>query len=62
MIKWIADEYTMAQFPNYQTEKGQDRQSIAADPGFVDLKNLDFRPSPGSPVLSPPGMGAVLPQ
>jgi len=62
MIKWIADEYTMAQFPNYQTEKGQDSQSIAADPGFVDLKNLDFRPSPGSPVLSPPGMGAVLPQ
>jgi len=62
MIKWIADEYTMAQFPNYQTEKGQDRQSIATDPGFVDLKNLDFRPSPGSPVLNPPGMGAVLPQ
>jgi len=58
MIKWIADEYTMAQFPNYQAEKGQDAHSIAADPGFVDIGNLNFRPSPRSPVLNPPGIGA----
>ena len=60
MIKWVSDEYTMAQFSRYQTEKGQDRRSIATDPGFVDLKNLDFRPKPGSPVLNPPGMGAAF--
>ena len=62
MIRWISDEYTMAQFSGYQTEKGQDRHSIAVDPRFVDMKNLDFRPSPGSPVLNTPGIGAVLAQ
>ncbi|MFC1716826.1 hypothetical protein ACFL6S_24370 [Candidatus Poribacteria bacterium] len=62
MIRWISDEYTMAQFSDYQTEKGQDGHSIATDPRFVDLKNLDFRPSPGSPVLNAPGIGAMLAQ
>jgi len=60
MIKWVADEYTMAQFSHYQAEKGLDRHSIATDPRFVDLKNLDFRLSPGSPVLNTSGIGAVL--
>jgi hypothetical protein len=62
MVKWLSDEYTMDQFSSYQTEKGQDRHSIAADPLLADLENLDFRPKPGSPVLIPPGIGAVLPR
>lgn len=62
MIKWASDEYTMAQFSDYQIKKGKDGHSIATDPRFVDLKNLDFRPSPGSPVLNAPGIGAALAQ
>ena len=60
MIKWLSDEYTMAQFSDYQTERGQDGHSIAVEPRFVDLENLDFRPASQSPVLNPPGIGAVL--
>jgi hypothetical protein len=59
MIKWLSNEYTMAQFSRYQAEKGQDAHSIAADPGFADIGNLDFRPASGSPVLTPPGIGAI---
>jgi hypothetical protein len=59
MIKWLSDEYTMAQFSRYQADKGQDAHSIAADPAFADIGNLDFRPASGSPVLNPPGIGAI---
>ena len=59
MIKWLSDEYTMAQFSRYQAEKEQDAHSIAADPGFADIGNLNFRPASGSPVLNPPGIGAI---
>ena len=59
MIKWLSDEYTMAQFSRYQAEKGQDEHSIAADPGFADIGSLNFRPASGSPVLAPPGIGAI---
>ena len=59
MIRWISNEYTMAQFSRYQAEKGQDTHSITADPVFVDIANLDFRPALGSPVLNPPGIGAI---
>ena len=62
MIKWLSDEYTMAQFSRYQAEKGQDGHSIAADPAFTDIGNLDFRPASGSPVLTPPGIGTVSPK
>ena len=60
MIRWMSDEYTMAQFADYQAEKGQDRHSIATDPRFADLGKLDFRPSPGSPVLNAHEIGALL--
>jgi len=62
MIKWLSDEYTMAQFSDYRTGKGQDGHSIAVEPRFVDSENLDFRPASKSPVLNPPGIGAALPQ
>ena len=58
MIKWISDEYTMDQFPKYQSDKGQDRHSIASDPHFVDVKGHDFRLESRSPILSGPGIGA----
>ena len=59
MLKWTSEKYTMAQFPDYQREKGQDEHSIVADPRFADVGERDFRPAPGSPVLDPPGMGAI---
>jgi hypothetical protein len=62
MIRWLSDEYPMNQFSNYQAEKEQDGHSIATDPCFVDLENLDLRPSPESPALNLPGMGAALPK
>lgn len=43
MIKWMSDEYTMDQFPKYQSEKGQDKHSIASDPHFVDVKSRNFQ-------------------
>lgn len=59
MIKWLSDAYTTANFSEYQAEKGQDKHSIASDPRFVDVEGRDFRPAPRSPVLNPPGIGAI---
>ncbi len=35
----------------WRQQKGHDQHSIIADPGFVDVKNLDFRLKPDSPAL-----------
>lgn len=57
MVRWVADEYTMDRFSDYQAKTGQDRHSIAADPSLANVATHDFRPAARSPVchLSPTG-------
>jgi hypothetical protein len=43
--------YLLDQFSQYQAATGQDEHSFVADPGWVDLENLDFRLAEGSPCI-----------
>jgi len=43
LITWAGRSYTMSQFPDYQSQSGQDSHSINNDPKFISSENHDFR-------------------
>ncbi len=54
------DAYTMDQFSDYQTEKGKDEHSKAANPLFVDMSNNNFHPATGSPACTMSETGSYV--
>ncbi len=63
MMRWLSEQYAMQGFDDYRSKTGQDRHSIAADPGFVGLGRHDFRLAADSPAcrLSDGGHAGALP-
>ncbi len=51
MINYQGSEYTMMQFPIYQSETSQDQNSIAEEPLFVNLPENDFHLTENSPCV-----------
>jgi uncharacterized sulfatase len=51
MIRLKRGGYTMARFPQYQSDTGLDAKSMAAKPGLVDPDHGDFHLAAGSPCI-----------
>jgi len=51
LVRWGTTEYTSLEFEDYQTDTGQDVNSIATDPSLVDPANGDYRLAFDSPCI-----------